>query len=141
MAPIFEAVLKENRKLNIELIGNKKVQQLFKDIAGVHVYHPMSWYSYRELISNPGRIIGLAPLLQTPFNLARSASKFFDITQAGAVGIYANSPVYSEQVIHRQNGLLLPMDSRVWAEQILYLADNTDQRMTMWKNAHKCINP
>ncbi|MEZ2743022.1 hypothetical protein ACBP93_10365 [Paenalcaligenes hominis] len=140
LIPVFEAVLQENEKLNIELIGNKKVQQLFKDIAGVHVYHPMSWYSYRELISSPGRIIGLAPLLQTPFNQARSASKFFDITYAGAVGIYAKSHVYTNQVVHEQNGLLLPMNSEEWIEQILYLAENSALRVAMWQSAYESIN-
>ncbi|WP_269900182.1 glycosyltransferase [Paenalcaligenes faecalis] len=139
LAPIFESVLKENKKLNIELIGNRKVQQLFKDMAGVHVYHHMSWYSYRELISSPGRIIGLAPLLQTPFNQARSASKFFDITYAGAVGIYAKSQVYANQITHGENGLLLPMDSKEWVEQILYLAESSSLRAAMWQNAYDSI--
>lgn len=137
--PIFEAVLKQNCKLNIELIANKRIQRLFKDMSAVHIYHPMSWYSYRKLISSPGRIIGLAPLLKTPFNQARSVSKFFDITQAGAVGIYADCHIYKDTVRHGQNGFLLPMSQDMWIENILYLANNPKLRLSVWKNASNSL--
>lgn len=140
LLPVFEKVVKQNKTITIEVIGNKKVQQLFKQMAEVHVYYPMSWYSYRQLISNAGRIIGLAPLLSTPFNQARSATKFFDITQAGAVGIYADSHVYADTVVHGETGLLLPMDQDIWAEHIVHLAGQPKLRETMWKKARDYID-
>lgn len=139
LLPVFEAVLKQNKQLNIELIGNKKVHRLFKSMEAVHVYHPMSWYSYCQLISGPGRIIGLAPLLETSFNQARSASKFFDITQAGAVGLYADSAVYANKIIHGQTGFLLNMEQERWVESILRLADNPSLCSTIWRNAKNIL--
>lgn len=138
--PIFEKVISANKQLNIELIGNEKTRRLFKDMNAVHVYYPMSWYSYRELIRSPGRIIGLAPLVETPFNQARSASKFFDITQAGAVGLYADSPVYAEKVIHGETGFLLPMEREMWIEHILRLTESPLLRAEIWRNARQSIN-
>ena len=82
----------------------------------------MPWYSYQALISTPGRIIGLAPLLDTAFNDARSATKYFDITQAGAIGIYADHPVYRDSIVHKGNGYLVPMQQDLWVAQILALA-------------------
>lgn len=137
LVPIIEQVTTENNQLVFELIGNKHTQRLFKDIPAVHVYHPMPWYSYCELIRLPGRIIGLAPLLETPFNQARSASKFFDITQAGAIGLYANNAVYAQKITHNQTGFLLAMQQEVWVEHILHLAANPTLRLNILRNAQK----
>lgn len=123
LVPVIEQVLKVNKQLNFEIIGTKKVRDLFKHIDRVYVVHPMSWDSYRAFISTPGRIIGLAPLLDTAFNNARAATKFYDITQAGAVGIYADHPVYREAINHRNDkGYLVSMEQRLWVEKILSIA-------------------
>lgn len=122
LIPVIEQVLVANKQLCFEIIGTKKIRDLFKHIDRVHVLHPMPWYSYQALISTPGRIIGLAPLLDTAFNDARSATKYFDITQAGAIGIYADHPVYRDSIVHKGNGYLVPMQQDLWVAQILALA-------------------
>lgn len=139
LIPVIEQVLGANNKLNFEIIGTKKIRDLFKHIDRVQVLHPMAWYSYQALINTPGRIIGLAPLLDTPFNQARSASKFFDITQAGAVGIYADHPVYTNTITHQRNGYLLPMQKNLWVEQILLLANDAELRYQLVNAAKNVI--
>ena len=98
----------------------------------------MSWPAYKTFIQRPGRTIGLAPLLDTPFNAARAPTKFFDITAAGAVGIYADSPVYRRLVEHGKNGLLLPMDSPGgWVEAVLE-HDLANDEAKMSVEQHSC---
>ncbi|PSJ48369.1 hypothetical protein C7I36_00675 [Zobellella taiwanensis] len=125
LKPVIHHVLEQDKNLCFELIGNQKTRNLFNDTPRVHVLLPMNWESYQALISRPGRTIGLAPLLNTAFNDARSYTKFFDITQAGAAGIYADHAVYRPVVNHGVNGLMLPMDQKLWAESILLLSENT----------------
>ena len=137
--PVIENVLNATNNVTFELIGTAAINRIFKNIKGVHVVHPMTWYSYRDFIQTPGRIIGLAPLLDSPFNHARSASKFFDITQAGAVGIYADSAVYQEKITHLHNGLLVAMQPELWVERILWLVNNPEARMQLWENARRDI--
>lgn len=125
LKPVIRQVLEKDPQLCFELIGTQKTRSQFGDIPRVHVLLPMDWQNYQALISRPGRTIGLAPLLDADFNEARSYTKFFDITQAGAAGIYADHPVYRPIVNHGVNGLLLPMEQQQWVDTILELSRNT----------------
>lgn len=135
LLPVVEEVLQRDAGFSFELIGNLKIRKIFAHLPRVHVLQPMSWSAYQALVSRPGRMIGLAPLLPSSFNQARSATKFFDITQAGAVGIYADHPVYQNVIEHNNNGLLLPMDQQVWADSLLGIAHNEHFRFEMLRNA------
>lgn len=136
LAPVIEQVLNEHEDVCFEVIGDRKVRDRFADLPGVQVVNPMGWPAYRKFIRRPGRTIGLAPLLDTKFNAARAPTKFFDITAAGAVGMYADTPVYQGLVKHGQNGLLLPMDSQnTWAEEILRLLSSPELVSELHANA------
>lgn len=135
LLPVIEKVLSHNANINFEIIGGIEIRKLFLHLPQVHVVHPMSWSSYKSFISRTGRLIGLAPLVNTSFNNARSETKFFDITKAGAVGIYADSDIYNKKVQHLKNGLLLPMETECWVKQLLWLVDNPELCKSMWKNA------
>ena len=135
--PVFEQVLSKDPTLSVELIGNHQVRKQFAALPRVHVLHPMKWPAYQALLARPGRTIGLAPLLDNGFNAARAPTKFFDITQAGAVGIYADHPVYRPLVRHEHNGLLLPMKQQVWVDAILRLSKDDSTRVMIRENAKK----
>lgn len=139
LLPVVEEVLQREPAFSFELIGNAEIRKLFSHLPRVHVLQPMSWPAYKALVSLPGRIIGLAPLLPSAFNQARSATKFFDITQAGAVGIYADHPVYRSMVQNEENGLLLPMDQEVWAEAVLRLGCDDMQRQQLLSGARALL--
>ena len=132
LVPVVERVLAARSDVCFEVIGDRKVRDRFAHLPGVQVIHPMSWPAYKAFIQRPGRTIGLAPLLDTPFNAARAPTKFFDITAAGAVGIYADSPVYKRLVEHGKNGLLLPMNSqKAWADAVLELLAQPEKRQAL----------
>ncbi|BBB25113.1 hypothetical protein [Amphritea japonica] len=135
LLPVIRKVLEQDESLVFEVIGDKKIRQLFSSLPRVNVLHPMSWISYKAMISRPGRTIGLAPLLASRFNDARSFTKFYDITQAGAVGIYADHPVYQSIVSHQVNGLLVPMNEQRWIDAILELSRQCDIREQMLTQA------
>lgn len=133
--PVFEQVLAQDHSISVELIGNHKVRKQFSALPRIHVLHPMSWPAYQALLARPGRCIGLAPLLENEFNAARAPTKFFDITQAGATGIYADHPVYRAVIKDGYNGRLVTMEQKVWAATILQLSQNEQERAYMMKNA------
>ncbi|WP_227718283.1 glycosyltransferase family 1 protein [Microbulbifer sp. Q7] len=139
LRPVIERVLEANERIVFEVIGDRRVNRLFKGLPRVHVLHPMKWGTYQSLLQRPGRAIGLAPLLDSPFNRARAHTKFLDVTLAGAVGIYAAGPVYGAVVRHRENGLLLPMEQSVWVESILQLAADAPLRAQMLSEARACL--
>ncbi|WP_319781518.1 glycosyltransferase family 1 protein [Oceanisphaera sp. IT1-181] len=135
LLPVVEEVLQRDPAFSFELFGNTEIRKLFSHLPRVHVLQPMPWSAYKALVGRPGRAIGLAPLLPSSFNLARSATKFFDITQAGAVGIYADHPVYQSIVQHEHNGLLLPLDQKTWADAVLQLGHDEHYRLHMLDRA------
>jgi len=132
---VMSEVLAANQNISFELIGDYVVNKQYKQLPRTTVLHPMDWPSYKNLLQQPGRHIGLAPLLNKPFNQARSHTKFFDITLCNAVGIYADHPAYQSIVKHQENGFLLPMNSKTWADAILQLSQNESLRNEMLKTA------
>ncbi|SEG54901.1 glycosyltransferase family protein [Marinobacterium lutimaris] len=140
LLPVVEEVLQRDASFSFELIGNAEIRKLFSHLPRVHILQPMSWTAYKSLVSRPGRAVGLAPLLPSSFNQARSATKFYDITHAGAVGIYADHPVYQSLVQHEQNGLLLPMEPEVWAKAIIELGNDSNRRQTLLTHARKLMS-
>jgi len=135
LRPVVEEVLRRGQRLSFEIIGGKEAYRLYRDLPRVNVVHPMKWPAYQSFLAMPGRHIGLAPLLDLPFNRARSCTKFFDITRCGAVGIYSSSSACDEAVTHGVDGLLLPPDQSAWMEAILKLAMDEPLRQTLLSNA------
>ena len=125
---VMREVLLRNDQLLLEIVGGSKVNRKFRKLPRTVVIHPMSWDSYKHWLGGSDRSIGLAPLLDSPFNKARSYTKFFDITRAGAVGIYSDGEPYSLVVSDGVDGFLLPADKKLWVDKILQLADDTLMR-------------
>jgi hypothetical protein len=128
LAPVMAEVLAAREDLVFELIADPAMRWLYRDLPRVHALHPMKWPAYRALLARGGRGVGLAPLLERPFNRARAATKLHDITAAGAAGIYADHPAYRDAVTHDGNGLLLPMDPAAWVAAIQSLLDDPARR-------------
>ena len=125
---VMSEVLNRNNQLLFEIVGGSEINQRFRKLPRTVVIHPMSWDAYKHWICAFERSIGLAPLLDSPFNKARSYTKFFDITRAGAVGIYSEGEPYSVVVSDGVDGFLLPANKQRWVDKILLLADDAAQR-------------
>jgi hypothetical protein len=78
-------------------------------------------------------------MLDHPFNASRSHTKFFDITRAGAVGIYAKPGPWEHLITHEVNGMLCPMEPQTWVNAILKLADAPAIRQALVQNAKEKI--
>jgi len=146
--PIVKTLVERNTAICFEIIGGQSVYKKFKSLPGVQVVHPMGWEAYQYFIQQPGRHIGLAPLLDNTFNQARSYTKVFDITQAGAVGVYSVGSesaryVSSKSSIEQsdtQAGIVLPLDQKLWIEKIEWLVNNHHVRNQMASFAQRCLN-
>lgn len=128
LQPVVEQVLRENPRIAFEIVGGPAVHRLFRGLPQVTVVHPMKWPAFQAFMDMGGRDIGLAPLLPLPFNRARSCTKFIDVTRCGAAGLFASDSLCADVVRDGVDGLLLPMEEKVWAETILQLADDPQRR-------------
>lgn len=135
LRPVVEQVLRADQRIVFEIVGGAHVHRLYRGLARVTVVQPMKWQAYQAFMDLRGRHIGLAPLLDLPFNRARSRTKFFDITRCGAVGIYSADGECAEVVRHGANGLLLPLQPQAWVDAILALAGDEPRRLGMLRAA------
>lgn len=137
LRPVVGEAQRRDERLTFEIAGGRDVHRLYRGMPRVTVAHPMKWPAYQAFLAMPGRHVGLVPLLDTPFNLARSYTKFFDITRCGAVGIYAPDSACAEVVNHGVDGLVVAQKQEAWVEAILHLAQDEPLRHSLLSNATK----
>jgi hypothetical protein len=140
LLPVVEQVLAVNHNISFEIIGNAKTQKLYGHLKRVTVIPQMKWPAYQDFIKQPGRHIGLAPMLDHPFNLARSYTKFFDIHRARAAGIYAEQGPWQSFIELGKQGVLVPMQVANWVSAILDLAAAQVQRASILRAATETIH-
>lgn len=139
--PVIKQVLAQCPNVTFEIIGTPKVVSAFARLDRVNIIAPMSWRDYQVFIANRGRHIGLAPMLDTPFNRARSYTKFFDITTAGAVGVYPTDSVFTDFAkqqsldVVEDIGSFVKMNQQEWIDAVIKLIRNPLQRKAQSKRA------
>ena len=135
LKPVIEQVLQRDDRITFEIIGGSNVYRRYRGLPRTTVVHPMKWPAYQTFLLMSGRHIGLVPLLDSPFNRARSYTKFFDITCCGAVGIYSTESACVEVVNHGVDGVVVAQEQEAWVEAILSLAKDDSLRQRMLHNA------
>lgn len=135
LRPVVASLLKQAPQMHMELTAPDKVAKWYRGLPRVTIVRPMPWPAYWAFAGLQGRHIGLAPLLPEPFNLARSHTKFYDITRSGAVGVYAAGSACAQVVDHGVDGLVVPMIPDAWEEAVLSLAHDAQRRQAMLRAA------
>jgi len=128
LVPVVEEVQKAVPEAWFEIMSTVYAKKLFEGIPRVQCMHPMSWPDYFLYTSTYRQDVGLAPLLETTFNTARSHAKLFDITRCGAAGVYSAVGPFNHHVVDGETGVLLPNDHRRWTEAVTRLLLNPDER-------------
>lgn len=139
LRPIIEDVLKKDERISFEIVGEKDTFKLYKGLTRVTTIHPMKWPAYQTFTSGCKGHIGLAPLLNVPFNQARSYNKFLDFTRCDAVGIYSENNECAAVIGNTNSGVIIPINPELWIKHILDLANNHNKRTLMLDNAKKRI--
>jgi len=135
LRPVVEKALRQDERVAFEIVGGRDLDSLYRGLPRVSVVHQMKWPAFRAFLSLTGRLVGLAPLMNSPFNRARSYTKFFDITRCGAVGIYSPNSACADVVSHGVDGLIVELDQEAWVEAILNLVRDEPFRQTLLRNA------
>lgn len=120
-----------------EVFGDDEVGRLFRGIPRVRLRPWLTWPRYLEYSAEHRYAVGLAPCLDTPFNRARAAVKFFDITRLGAAGVYAELAPYADTVRHGETGLLCPESQAAWVDAISALLADPGRAAAMARTAEE----
>lgn len=125
--PLIAQVQAQFSHTLIEIYGDDEVRSAYSGIPRVRVQHPVPWERYCQLTAGQQLDLMLCPLLDNPFNGARSAVKFFDAARLGAAGLYSNRRPYASFVRHGIDGLLIGDDPCQWLEAIGHLLSHPEE--------------
>ena len=134
---VVEGVLAQCPQASFEIFGEHEIYKLYRDLPRVTVLHPMSWQNYLDYTQHHQIDIGLAPLLESEFNMARGPVKFYDFVRMGAVGIYSNCAPYSDFIEQNINGVLLNNDPQKWIKTLTLLVNSGQKRQALANNARE----
>ncbi|MEJ5300572.1 MAG: glycosyltransferase [Thermodesulforhabdaceae bacterium] len=127
---------KKNVRLNI--MAAKPIVDLFSSVPSsqLRTFPTGSIFEYYDFLKQLH--IGLAPLLDTPFNRSRSDVKFLEYASHGVVPVLQKTPPYSDIVKHGETGLLFN-NSRECIEILENLLNNPEKIKQIAQNARNYI--
>ena len=137
IAPALQAIQQTRNDTQLELMLGKHAPKALVELPNVLAPDPLPWHAFRNYQAKCQLHIGLAPLLNTPFNQGKSFIKFLDIAAMGGVGIYSNRYPYTEVVRHEVNGLLVEDSPQAWQAAIEQLLNDPVATATMAQQAAK----
>jgi glycosyltransferase involved in cell wall biosynthesis len=89
--------------------------------------------------SRPGWQIGLAPLLDAPFNRSKSPIKAMDYAAAGLAVVASDMPVFRGSIADGPVGQLVAEDHRAWFAALDWLVRNRDLRLSLAAGARQAF--
>lgn len=135
LRPVIAAIHERFPRVRFEIAGGRGVRSLYRGLDRVDVHPLLPWPDYLVRSLDARFDIGLAPLLPTPFNRARSWVKYLDIARFGAAGIFAAGAPYDRVVRHGENGLLCAAEEpHSWVEAITALLEDGGLRRRLISN-------
>ncbi|WP_311065996.1 glycosyltransferase family 1 protein [Halomonas sp. DWK9] len=135
ITPALWALLNVRQDIQCEVMLGKHTPLALASLPNTSTPDPLPWQAFRHYQASRRVHIGLAPLLQTPFNEGKSFIKFLDITAMGGVGIYSNRYPYTEVVRHGENGLLVGDAPDEWRAALQQLINDPQTTANMARQA------
>ena len=89
--------------------------------------------------ADPPWHIGLAPLLDTPFNLCKSPIKAMDYAALGLVVLASDTPVYRGSIADGPAGQLVPNNPDAWYAALTWLLRNPDARRAIANRSRRAF--
>jgi GT2 family glycosyltransferase len=104
------------------------------------VWERVKFLDYAEFagwFAHQGLDIGLAPLLDTPFNRCKSNIKYLEYSASGMAGVYSRVTPYSTTIGDGEGVLAGPSDE--WAAALARLVEDAALRRTMGEVAQRSV--
>jgi len=111
-----------------------------RNLDRVEIVPDIPWEDYKRAVAESPAHIALAPMLETPYNKAKSFVKIMDIARLGAVGLYTRRPPFEDVITHGENGMLLENDGLLWRYALCWLIENPEEIRRMALAAQDLAN-
>lgn len=139
VAPALRKVHDARANVWLEIMTDGKVPLYLRRLPRCRVRPDLPWPQYREVVQSSQSHIGLAPLMDSPYNRGKSHIKLFDITAMGAAGVYSNRSPYAGVIRHGVNGVLVEDRAEAWADTLIDLVDNPGRAKRMAEAAQELV--
>lgn len=124
--PAISRLLEERPDLTFEVFGTIRLPSTLLRFGRRvrHIEVKRTYMDFLLQLADLGWHVGLAPLVDTPFNRCKAPTKYIEYTACGIPVVASHMPVYS-QVLPKGGGELVTDD---WHETINRLLDNSNYR-------------
>lgn len=138
VSKVLKDILKNNKNIILMIVGYLDISNDFKEVSEqIEFYHFTSLNKLPELINKSD--INIAPLeLDNPFCQAKSAIKYLEAGLLKIPTIASATEPYKSVITNGDNGFLATTD-RDWKKYLMYLINNTSERIHMGERAYKNI--
>ena len=135
IAPALVKVHDRWPSTRLEIMLGRYSPEVLRSLARCDTPAAMSWPLFRDYQRRRRIHIGLAPMLETPFNVGKSYIKFLDIAVMGGVGVYSRRQPLVDIVEHGINGLLADDTPESWYQCLNWLLTHPDDARRMAEQA------
>lgn len=127
LLPVVASLLAVEPRLRFHLPERHRLPAGFDRHPRVHRIRGLGWTSYRREIATRRFHVCVYPLLETPFNRARSPNKLIEHAVVGAAPVYSSSWAESRRIPNGVAGLCLPNEADLWFETLRTLIERPDR--------------
>jgi glycosyltransferase involved in cell wall biosynthesis len=131
MGDALSRVVKKHPKVRYLFMGDTPPGSLREKIPFEYYPFNIDYHAAMDRFHSCKPAIGLAPLLDSQWNRAKSVIKYIDYTYAGTVGVYSDIIPYREI----KGGLLVKNHPDQWFEGICRLIEDPKLRLQLHKKA------
>ena len=135
LLPVIARLLSVEPRLRFHLPERHGLPSAFDRHPRVLRIRGLGWTAYRREISRRQFHIALYPLLDTPFNRARSPNKLIEQAVVGAAPLYSASWSEAERVANGISGVCLPNEPDAWFDAIRRLLEEPAKVLALAKGA------
>lgn len=127
LKPVVAEVLRQRPNVVFNYFSNTPLLGSLDESRQVRRSKIVSWRRYQTDIGNQRFHLALYPILDTPFNKARSCNKITEQALTGCAGIYSDSWEHAHRVIDDHNGWLVANKADDWVKKTIELVDDPDR--------------
>ena len=121
LVPVVMELLQRHPNLRFHVPIRHRLPQDMARHARVVPIDAQGWTAYRQEIAKRRFHLALYPLLDTPFNRARSVNKLIEHAVVGAAPVYSSSWREGWRAQENSAGLCLPNEPASWLDQLSQL--------------------
>lgn len=122
LRPVLRSALQVDSGVEAEVLAAWPLRMRWRGLPRTRIAAPMAWPDFRAKTARRGADLLLAPLLPTPANAARAATKRLDAMRLGAALLTSDADIFRPTKEEASLGMCLPCDPARWSKAIVDLA-------------------